>query len=168
MATNPMTLNTLPQISRESSRETSLAFAPEPDLISAAEQILRRLAPRAITMLTSTRPAEDGRLIPARLSANDCYVALDEACRKMARVAVRKYRQAQPDTDFAGALPLMFPDPAAYLARAIKSVIADEGRASRRELPAISLETPIGSDNGEGSLHLGETVAENRSWKLPE
>ena len=59
-------------------------------------------------LLTGARPADDGRLIPARLSANDCYVALDEACRKMARVALRKFRQSQPDTDFGGALPAIF------------------------------------------------------------
>lgn len=160
MATNPMTLQTLPKI--------ALSFTPEPDPVGAAEAILRKYGARAISMLTSARPADDGRLIPARLSANDCYVALEEACRKMARVALRKYRMSQPDTDFAGALSKIFPDPAAYLARAIKSVIADEARTSRRELPVVSLETPLGADTGEGSLHLGETVAETRSWKLPE
>src|SRR5689334_11685927 len=146
-------MSTLPQLSQKALP----SFGPELDLVSAGEQILRRYGARAITMLTASRPGDDGRLIPARLSANDCYVALDEACRKMARVALRKFRQSQPDTDFVGALPAIFPDPAAYLARAIKSVIADEARASRRELPAVSLETPIGADSGEGSLHLGET-----------
>jgi tetratricopeptide (TPR) repeat protein len=160
VATNPMTIQSLSQVAP--------SFAPETDIVSAAEQILRRYGARAITMLTAARPAEDGRLIPARLSANDCYVALDEACRKVARVALRKFRLAQPDCDFGSALPAIFPDPAAYLARAIKSVIADEARTTRRELPAVSLETPIGADHGDGSLHLGETVAENRSWKLPE
>jgi hypothetical protein len=157
-------MSTLPQLSQKALP----SFGPELDLVSAGEQILRRYGARAITMLTASRPGDDGRLIPARLSANDCYVALDEACRKMARVALRKFRQSQPDTDFVGALPAIFPDPAAYLARAIKSVIADEARASRRELPAVSLETPIGADSGEGSLHLGETISESRSWKLPE
>lgn len=153
-------------------------FAPPPltlgsndiDLVGAAEQILRRFGPRAITMLTAARVSEDGRAIPARLSANDCYVALDEACRKMARVAVRKFHQSYaPDgREFGECVDEIFPDPAAYLARAIKSVIADEGRAVRRELPAVSLEQPLGGDEGEGALHIGDTVAEHESWKLPE
>jgi tetratricopeptide (TPR) repeat protein len=140
------------------------------DLVSAAEQILRRFGPRAITMLTASRLGDDGRSIPARLSANDCYVALDEACRKVARVAVRKFNQSYaPDgREFSECLDEIFPDPAAYLARAVKSVIADEGRAVRRELPAVSLDQPLGSDDGEGSLHLVDTVAEKESWKLPE
>jgi hypothetical protein len=122
-------------------------------------------------MLTSTRQSDDGRAIPARLSANDCYVALDEACRKVARVALRKFQQSYaPDgREFGESLDEIFPDPAAYLARAIKSVIADEGRTARRDVPAISLEQPIGkSDNGDGALHIGDTVREDRSWKLPE
>src|ERR1700731_3988089 len=61
------------------------------DPLQAAEIVLRRFAARAISLLTQPRNLDDGRCLPARLSANDCYVALDEACRKMARVAVRKY-----------------------------------------------------------------------------
>ncbi len=139
------------------------------DLVGAAEQILRRFGARAITMLTSTRQTDDGRAIPARLSANDCYVALDEACRKVARVAMRKFSQSYaPDgREFGECLDEIFPDPPAYLARAIKSVIADEGRQVRREIPAVSLEQPLGSDDG-GALHLGDTVAEHETWKLPE
>src|SRR5207302_480260 len=103
------------------------------DLIGAAEQILRRCGARSITMLTTARAVEDGRNLTARLSANDCYVALDEACRKVARVALRKFRQSyEPDgREFGECLDEIFPDPAAYLARAIKSVISDEGRAAR-------------------------------------
>lgn len=139
------------------------------DLVGAAEQILRRCGARAISLLTSGRTAEDGRAIPARLSANDCYVALDEACRKMARVAVRKFHQdyAPDGREFGECLDEIFPDPAAYLARAIKSVIADEGRQARRDVPAMSLEQPLGGD-GEGALHLSDTISETRSWKLPE
>ena len=139
------------------------------DLVGAAEQILRRYGARAITMLTSGRLADDGRNIPARLSANDCYVALDEACRKVARVAVRKFRQSYaPDgREFGESLDEIFPDPAAYLARAVKSVIADEGRQVRREIPAVSLDQPLSRD-GEGALHLGDTIAEQETWKLPE
>src|SRR5690349_17275865 len=61
------------------------------DPVQAAETILRRFGARAITMLSSPRTLEDGRVLPPRLSANDCYVALEESCRKMARVALRKY-----------------------------------------------------------------------------
>lgn len=140
------------------------------DPVSAAEVVLRRYAPRAISMLTSTRQMEDGRWATARLSANDCYVALDEACRKVTRVALRKYSESYaPDgVDFSAALPMIFPDPAAYLARAIKSVVSDEGRSSRREIPTLSLDQPITADNGEGALHLSDTVRETRTWKLPE
>jgi len=154
--------------------EIGFASAPEQgqiDLIGAAEQVLRRFGARAISMLTSARLTDDGRAIPARLSANDCYVALDEACRKVARVALRKFQQSYaPDgREFGECLDEIFPDPAAYLARAIKSVIADEGRTARRDVPAISLEQPIGkTDAGDGTLHIGDTVREDRSWKLPE
>src|SRR5205085_4120606 len=43
-----------------------------------------------------------------------------------------------------------------------------EGRAVRRDIPTISLEQPIGSEGGDNALHLGDTVSEDRSWKLPE
>jgi hypothetical protein len=140
------------------------------DLVGAAEQILRRYGARAISMLTAARVTEDGRSIMGRLSANDCYVALDEACRKMGRVALRKYQQSYaPDgREFGECLEEIFPDPPAYLARAIKSVISDEGRAARRDVPVVSLEQPLGRDEGEGTLHLGDTLSETRSWKLPE
>jgi hypothetical protein len=149
----------------------NLAVRPaEYDLVSAAELLLRRFGPRAISLLTAARQMEDGRWISPRLSANDCYVALDEACRKTARVALRKYGQtpAFRGRDLADCLTEIFPDPVAYLARAIKSVVSDEGRAVRRDIPTISLEQPIGSEDGDSALHLGDTVSEGRSWKLPE
>jgi tetratricopeptide (TPR) repeat protein len=95
---------------------------------------------------------------------------MDEACRKVARVALRKFNQSYaPDgRDFAECLDEIFPDPAAYLARAIKSVMADEGRTARREIYTVSLDQPIGSADAGDSLHLMDTVREDRSWKLPE
>src|SRR4051812_21714121 len=84
--------------------------------VQAAEIVLRRFGARAISILTTPRQLEDGRWIPARLSTNDCYVALEESCRKMARVALRKY-QSDPGLQangFARALDAIFPDPAAY------------------------------------------------------
>src|SRR5258708_7139365 len=146
------------------------ARSAEYDLVSAAELLLRRFGPRAISLLTAARQMEDGRWVSPRLSANDCYVALDEACRKTARVALRKYGQtpAFKGRDLADCLTEIFPDPVAYLARAIKSVVSDEGRAVRRDIPTISLEQPLGSDDGGNALHLGDTVSEARSWKLPE
>jgi len=73
--------------------------------VQAAETILRRFGARAISILTGSRQMEDGRTLPARLSANDCYVAMEEACRKMARVALRKF-QAEPHLkELATALP---------------------------------------------------------------
>jgi len=142
----------------------------ELDLISAAELILRKYSARAITLLTSARQMQDGRWITTRLSANDCYVALDEACRKTARVALRKYKQnsAGDGPGFEDSLDGIFPDPVAYLARAIKSVVSDEGRITRREIPTLSLEQPLGSGDEGSPLHLGDTVSETRSWKLPE
>src|SRR5208282_200295 len=67
------------------------AVVTEIEPLQAAETILRRYGARAITILTNPRTLDDGRTLPARLSANDCYVAMEEACRKMARVALRKY-----------------------------------------------------------------------------
>lgn len=139
-----------------------------PDAVSASEAILRRFGPRAINLLTAPRQMEDGRWVSPKLSANDCYVALEEACRKVARVALRNYAKRASSEDFETALENLFPDPVAYLARAIKSVIADEGRAERREIPTVSLEQPIGSRDGETELHLGDTVADTSAWSMPE
>ena len=97
--------------------KSSIQDVDEP--IQAAETILRRFGARAISMLTTPRQTEDGKTIPARLSANDCYVTLEEACRKMARVALRKYQselRLQP-MSYSEALDEIFPDPAAYLTR---------------------------------------------------
>ena len=58
------------------------------DPLQAAETILRRYGARAISMLTTQRTLEDGCVLPPRLSANDCYVAMEESCRKMARSTV--------------------------------------------------------------------------------
>jgi len=158
----------------DSARRIKMEIAVRPatsyDAVGAAELILRRYGARAISILTSARQVEDGRWISPRLSANDCYVALDEACRKMGRVALRKHSQdsALAKRDLEECLPAIFPDPVAYLARAIKSVISDEGRTARRDLPTVSLEQPLGSDDGGHTLHLGDTVSETRNWKLPE
>lgn len=138
------------------------------DVVGAAELVLRRFGARAISLITAPRALEDGRVITGRLSANDCYVALDEACRKVARVALRRHRQAQTVATLGESLDRLFPDPAAYLARAIRSVISDAARATRREAPTVSLETPLGRADGESSLHLGDVLAESDGDKLPE
>src|SRR5471030_3087200 len=78
----------IPVFTQDVTRETRLG-APagnnqeicEP--VQAAEIVLRRFGARAISILTSPYQLEDGRWIPGRLSANDCYVALEESCRKM-------------------------------------------------------------------------------------
>src|SRR5436309_1142733 len=77
----------IPVFTQDATRETRTGLPSggsqevcEP--VQAAEIVLRRLGARAISILTSPRQLEDGRWIPARLSANDCYVALEEACRK--------------------------------------------------------------------------------------
>jgi hypothetical protein len=142
------------------------------DPVQAAEIILRRFAPRAISMLTQPRNLDDGRCLPARLSANDCYVALDEACRKMARVAVRKYTTdpALRGLGFADALTVIFPDPSAYLTRCIRSVISDADRLSRREVPTVSMDQPISrfGNDGDNALCLRDTFAAHESGDQPE
>jgi tetratricopeptide (TPR) repeat protein len=113
---------------------------------------------------------EDGRTIPARLSANDCYVAMEEACRKMARVALRKF-QSEPhlqELGYSGALEVIFPDPPAYLTRCIRSVISDAERLARRELPTVSIDQPLAASNGENGLCLRDTLADKESGAQPE
>jgi DNA-directed RNA polymerase specialized sigma24 family protein len=136
--------------------------------VQAAETVLRRFGARAISILTSPRQLEDGRWIPARLSANDCYVALEESCHKMARVALRKYAADQNlrDESFSAALDAIFPDPAAYLTRCIRSVISDAERLNRREVPTVSLEQPIGG--GDTTLSLRDTIADTDTSARPE
>ncbi len=139
--------------------------------LEAAETILRRYAARAISMLSNPRTLDDGRTLPARLSANDCYVALEESCRKMARVAVRKY-EAEPHLSamgFADSLDIIFPDPPAYLTRCIRSVIADAERAGRREVATVSMDQPIGGGgDGDNALCLRDTFKDEHSETQPE
>lgn len=142
------------------------------DTVQAAEIILRRFAARAISLLTQPRNLEDGRCLPARLSANDCYVALEESCRKMARVAVRKYT-TDPSfraVSFSEALTEIFPDPSAYLTRCIRSVVSDADRLSRREVPTVSMDQPLSKFGGDGenSLCLRDTFAAQDSGDQPE
>jgi tetratricopeptide (TPR) repeat protein len=137
--------------------------------VQAAEAVLRRYGARAITILTNPRTLEDGRTLPARLSANDCYVVMEEACRKMARVALRKY-VADPslrDLGFALALDQIFPDPAAYLTRCIRSVVSDAERATRRDVPTVSMDQPIGVSS-DSSLCLRDTLADSEPATQPE
>ena len=141
----------------------------EIDPVQAAEIILRRFGARAISILTNPRTLEDGRVLPARLSANDCYVAMEEACRKMARVALRKY-QATPALqalDYNRALDEIFPDPSAYLTRCIRSVVSDGERAARRDVPTVSMDQPLGGD-GENTLCLRDTLATHDDSTQPE
>jgi tetratricopeptide (TPR) repeat protein len=145
------------------------AAQQEIDPVQAAEIILRRFAPRAITILTNPRTLEDGRVLPARLSANDCYVAMEEACRKMARVALRKYEStpALRKMGYSQALSEIFPDPAAYLTRCIRSVVSDSERAARRDVPTVSMDQPLGGE-GDNALCLRDTFADPHSDGQPE
>ena len=139
--------------------------------LEAAETIFRRFAPRAISILSNPRTLEDGRTLPPRLSANDCYVAMEEACRKMARVALRKF---EGDTTleaigFFDALDVIFPDPPAYLTRCIRSVVSDGERITRREVPAVSMDQPIGySGDGDNALCLRDTISDTDMGGQPE
>jgi tetratricopeptide (TPR) repeat protein len=141
--------------------------APALDAFSVADEIVTRVGPRAVTYLSSARQLEDGRTLPPRLSANDCYVALPEACRKMARVVVARRRRMGPPGATA-ALETLFPDPVAYLARAIRSVVCDVGRAERREPSCLSLDVPLGPGDDDSGLALADVVPEHRSERLPE
>lgn len=141
----------------------------ETDPIQAAEVILRRYGARSISMLTAPRTLEDGRVIIPRLSANDCYVALEDACRKVARVALRNWRGSSTLSllPFKDAVDKVFPDPAAYLARAIRSVISDAERHERREPSTISLDRPFGEERGSG-LSMLDTLAAPEMDGQPE
>lgn len=150
----------------------TISAATVVDPVQAAEILLRRFGPRAISGLTNPRILEDGRKLPPRMSANDCYVAIGEACRKMARVAVRKH-ETDPRVagmEFSAALDVIFPDPAAYLARCVRSVISDAERAARRDLPTVSMDQPlsISAAAGESGLCLRDTLASTDIYTQPE
>ena len=140
------------------------------DPVQAAETILRRYGARAISLLTNPRVLEDGRTLAPRLSANDCYVALEESCRKMGRVALRKYQSdsALQSLGYTGALERIFPDPVAYLTRCIRSVVSDFERMQRREVPTISMDQPLRGSDGDGCLSLSDTLANQNPALQPE
>lgn|GEM_PF-1465916 len=143
-----------------------------PDSVGSAEIILRKCGARAISILTQPRTLSDGRTILPRLSANDCYVALEDACRKMARVAVRKYA-ASPvlqQMEFSDSVGVIFPDAPAYLTRCIRSVISDAERLTRREAPTISMDQPVSyaGKDGDSALCLKDTFASRSASEQPE
>ena len=140
------------------------------DPVQAAETILRRFGARAVSNLSQPRTLEDGRVLPPRLSANDGYVALEEACRKMARVAIRKFESdvLLQSGSFSDALDQIFPDATAYLARCIRSVISDTERVVRRDVPTISMDQPLAGGDGGNTLTLGDTFATEETADQPE
>ncbi|NLI01330.1 MAG: tetratricopeptide repeat protein [Chthonomonadales bacterium] len=148
-------------------RPSGSAQAHSPEIVLVADEVLAAVGARAVTMLTTPKHLDDGRVLPPRLSANDCYVALPEACRKVARVVIARRKRLG---SVGSGLPLneLFPDAAAYLARAIRSVVSDTGRAERREPVTISLETPLGAVASEGSLAIADTLADEDPSRLPE
>ncbi len=162
--------SSLPELARSEagSRVPFTVCAP----IEAEEAVLKRFGARAISMLTQPRQYEDGRMLPPRLSANDCYAALEEACRKMARVAVRKIEAGGSaySASVLELLPTIFPDGAAYLARCIRSVVSDAERAERRCVPAISMDQELrsGSGDGDSGLCLRDTFASEALDEQPE
>jgi len=140
------------------------------DPVQAAETILRRFGARAVSNLSQPRTLEDGRVLPPRLSANDGYVALEEACRKMARVAIRKFESDAllKSGSFSDALDQIFPDATAYLARCIRSVISDTERVVRRDVPTVSMDQPLAGGDGGSTLTLGDTFATEETADQPE
>lgn len=157
------------RLAQIASTKPTTVTGSEIDPVQATETILRRYGARAITMLTVPRTLDDGRTLPARLSANDCYVVLEEACRKMARVALRKTLADEElrTVGFAAALDRIFPDPPAYLTRCIRSVVSDAERAARRELPTLSMDQPL-SGSTDNSLSLKDTLADENPEMQPE
>ncbi len=143
------------------------AVSAAPELGEAASAIHALFGARAISLLTAHRQAATVSSSATRLSANDCFVALDTACMKMARVAVRLYTK-RGDSTFEASLPTLFPDGAAYLARAVKSVVLDELRKSRREIHTVSLDAPVRSPNSDLGITLGDTVADDDEANQPE
>jgi len=137
------------------------------DLVSVADEVLAALGPRAVTLLTTPKRLDDGRVLPPRLSANDCYVALPEACRKVARVVVSR-RRSMGGLGASVGVAELFPDGPAYLARAIRSVVSDADRVARREPQAVSLDAPIAGLEGEGTISLGDVVPESDTSLMPE
>lgn len=143
--------------------------APASDVVSVADEVLSRLGPRAVTLLSTSRVLDDGRTLAPRMSANDCYVALPEACRKVARVVVARRRSMGPAG--AGApFETIFPDPVAYLARAIRSVVSDAGRTERRAPVCLSLDAAAMAprSGGDGGFTLADVVPEEDTERLPE
>jgi len=161
-------------VTRQMRPKTRISPSPEIfqemiDPVSAAGIIRARFAARAITSLSNSRTLDDGRVIPPRHSANDCYVALEESCLKMARVAVRKYNleRSLQAVGFSEALPTIFPEPVAYLIRAIRSVISDTEREIRREMPTVSFDAPL-KGKGDGSFLLSDTLVDDHEETHPE
>ena len=140
------------------------------DSLSISESILRQFGPRAITMLTAPRQAQDGSTFLPRLSANDAYAALQEACKKMARVTAARIAKdgLLSLMSLADAIRAAFPEPAAYLARCIRSVISDAERLSRHEPITLSLDAPLRRTVEGNSFTLAEYLPETDFEKQPE
>ncbi len=140
------------------------------DLVQAADVIIEHFGSRAVTIVSQGRQSSEIAPSGMRLSANDGYVALGDAARKMARVAISRYRQSslqKQGIPFAESLDRLFPDGAAYLSRCIRSVVSDVGRVARRELPTISLEQSITNADGEDSIPLMDTLADGNAETDP-
>ena len=80
-------MRVLPKTADEERCSEVLNGAQTLEPVSVADEILTQIGPRAVTLLTTPRTLDGGRTVQPRLSVNDCYVALPEACRKMARVS---------------------------------------------------------------------------------
>ena len=159
-------------LSETTSREAVGAPFAVPDPVTAAEVLLRKYAARAIGVISGPRTLPDGRTVVSRISANDCYAALEESLRKMARVAVRNY-SASPvaaGKTFELAVDSLFPDPVAYLVRCIYSVIRDAERLERRVPATISLDAPIAgaAAAGDTGLCLADALADHSPASQPE
>ncbi len=144
------------------------ANSHEIGLDDAVYVLLDLYGARAVNSLVSPRRMPDGKVFCPKLTANDCYSVLHEACRKMARVALRTYEDRfSSDISFGMALRFIFPDPIAYLGRAIRSVLSDAGRTERQQAPTVSLDTPI-SGSGELTLCLKDLIADTSIDNQPE
>jgi len=93
-----------------------------------AQIIRERYGARAVSIVTDPERA-------GRLSVNDVWVALYDACHKMSRVALRRHEARGGDDDTPLALETLFPEPLAYLICSLLSVVQDARRVRRAGRP---------------------------------
>jgi len=135
-----------------------------------AQIIRERYGARAVSIVTGPERA-------GRLSVNDAWVALYDACHKMSRVALRRHEARGGDDDTPLALETLFPEPLAYLICSLLSVVQDARRIGRIEKAEADRTTSLDAGlsnldgagaNGSFSPMLARRLVEDRALLLPE